>query len=174
MDEKSKNVFDYTTINQINSNKKENLKKYKLTQRIKKINCNQGHLKIINYILFEIILIIILPKINNIYDSWIEIKVNKIGDNQILSNEYNRNLPSLIYVNDRRQLINKKVSISSTDDIIRLEWNNPISDFSFMFSNLENIEDIKINHMFKNNNNLSYMFYNCSNLQNFDFDIDYL
>ena len=98
MENGANNVFDYKSNNKINSNIKEKLKNNQLIPKRQTIKYNQRHLSIINLILLEITLII-LPKIDRAFEHWIEIKVNEIGENQILSDEYTGILPSKIYVN---------------------------------------------------------------------------
>ena len=86
MEERSRNVFDYKKISQINSNPIQCLKNKELIQKIQK-KYNQNHSKLINFIFFEIILII-LPKANILSEFVIKIKVKTPGKNQILSNKY--------------------------------------------------------------------------------------
>ena len=98
MDNISRNVFDYKKINQINSNTQRHLKNKELIQKIQKQN-NLKHSKLINFILFEIILII-LPKTNKLSEFMIKIQVNKPGKNQILSDKYIGDLPSITINNN--------------------------------------------------------------------------
>ena len=42
-----------------------------------------------------------------------------------------------------------------------------------MFSNLKNIVQVHMNNAFGKDNNMSYMFYNCYNLEIFTYAIDY-
>ena len=168
----ARNVFGYKKINQIYLITKRNLK---IKELIQKTKYNQRYSKIINFILFEITLIT-LPKTNRAFEPWIEIKVNKRGNNQILSDKYIGNLPSEIYINNNipsSNFINKTIKITSINHIIRLKWNESISNFTYMFSNLDNIIYAKVNYKFEKDNNLSYMFYNCTSLENIIFDVDY-
>ena len=91
------NILNNKNINRSNVVKSENFKKNKISI-IKKIKFNQKYSCIINFILLEIILIL-LPERICYRKYYIEIKVNKEGSNQILSNEYRGTLPSKIYVN---------------------------------------------------------------------------
>ena len=159
--------------NQVKHKIKENFKNKDLIQLFPNLILNQGYSKIINFILFEIIFISLFKKSFS-YQHYTDIKVNKIGYNQILSDEYNSNLPLNILVNGVSTTIpDKKVYIESIDYTIRLIWNDYISDLSFMFCNLENITYVNMYYMFGNNCNMSYMFYNCFNLINFDYTSEY-
>ena len=91
------NILNNKNINRSNVVKSENFKKNKISI-IKKIKFNLKYSCIINFILLEIILIL-LPERACYSQYYIEIKVNKEGSNQILSNEYRGTLPSKIYVN---------------------------------------------------------------------------
>ena len=148
-----------------NTNIKEKQKNFKIY-----CHTTTDHRKIINLILFINILfllpIIVLCK--NEYN--VEIKVNKEGYNQVLSDEFNGVLPSKIFVNENSFFLNKKsVYIRSKNYKIKLQWTSTLSNFSYMFSNLTNIISIKMNYLFGNNCNMSYMFYNCNNLKNFTY-----
>ena len=145
MEDSTRNVFDYKKIKQINATPKESFKNKELIQKMRK-QYNQKHSKIINVILFEIILII-LPKINRLFECWIQIKVNRDGENQILSNEYIGVKPS-IYINDNlKDLNDKTINVGTINDIILMKWNSPISNFAYMFENLETITYAYINYM---------------------------
>ena len=150
-------------INKSNSNKNETIKKNRLISKITKINLSQKYSKTINFFLFEIIFLL-LPNII-ISEFSIEIKVNKVGYNQIFSDEYKGPLPKRIIYNEIPILIlNKKIEVNSSDNRIRLIWNNfPGLNFSFMFSNLTSINYINMNFELQSNCNMSYMFYNCFN-----------
>ena len=131
--------------------------------------------KLFNFILYEIFLIL-LSKINISFglEHYIEIKVNKKGNNQILSDKYVGTLPSEIYINGNSiSMNNKKVNVESIDNIIRLKWTNTISNYSYMFSNLYTITSVHMNYMFGQNNSFAYMFYNCYNLKSYTYDINY-
>ena len=108
-------------------------------------------------------------------DCYIELKVNKIGENKIISDQYINPLPlEYTYDDEHEQLTdNRNFNFTSTEKTIKLFWSsNSFSDFSYMFSGLTNIIEVKISHMFRNKNNtLSYMFKDCINLVNFTSDI---
>ena len=107
-------------------------------------------------------------------EHFIYIKVNKVGYNQILSNEYIGTLPSKLFVNEKlAYLNNKKLYINSTNDQIILQWDNTLSNFSFMFSNLNNIANVFLSNIVGYVSNMSYMFKNCYNLKYFNYSIDY-
>ena len=133
--------------------------------------CNQTNsYKNINFVLFEIIFLLLLNKIGAIY--LIEINVNKIGYNQIFSDEYTGTMPDRIIFNERPLLIiDKIIYVQSLDNSIRLEWDNYFNNFTFMFSNLTSITHINMNFELQNNCNMSYMFYNCYNLKEFNYGI---
>ena len=107
--------------------------------------------------------------------SQIYIKVNSKGTHQIISDNYDINNynPSKIIVNGEVQILrDKKVLVEKINPAIdtyeiRLEWNTFGSDFAFMFANLPNIKAIRIDNMFKSNSNISYMLYNCVDLEQF-------
>ena len=127
-----------------------------------KYKSSRNFTKGITFILYSFLLIS-FPEQLLLYDHFIEIKVNTVGLNQILSDQYTGNYPyvSDIGIND------KYYNFSSVDDIIRFEWSNTFSDFSYMFNDLKTITYIKIHNMFSSNIKLSYMFGNCINLENF-------
>ena len=155
MDNISRNVFDYKKINRINSNTKRHLKNKELIQKIQK-KFNLKHSKLINFILFEIILII-LPKTNKLSEFMIKIQVNKPGKNQILSDKYIGDLPS-ITINNNPSNINtndKTINVGNIDDIIFLKWDSSktnISNISHIFDNLNNINYVYMNYIPEINN----------------------
>ena len=153
--------------------KKEILRKKVIIPNIKNIKYNKGYSGIINFILFEIIFILLSKRIS-CEQHYVEIKVNKVGYNQILSDEYRGNLPKEIIVDGiSSSMLDKKVNVNSKDNLIILKWKNPLSNFSYMFSNLGNIIYIHMNYMFGKDNIMSYMFFNCYNLEIFTYKIDY-
>ena len=62
-----------------------------------------------------------------------------------------------------------KIYVESPEHIIRLEWDNTLTNFAYMFSNLSSITSVKMNYISGYGCYLSYMFYNCNNLQNFSY-----
>ena len=152
-----------------NKNQKENNTTFEFKNKIKKKSLYLRYSKVINFILFEIISILLPKSIFSI--NFIEIKVNQIGYNQILSDNYNGTLPFKICVNNVPKLMrNRKVHVESINDLIKLEW--PITSYrinvSFMFSNLTSITYVRMN-IFGIDGNMSYMFYNCNNLEQFSY-----
>ena len=166
-------VLNKKNMNEINLNKKENFDKISLILINNKIKFVRRFSGLINVILFEIFFIL-LPKLICYEQPYVEIKVNSRGYNQIISNDYIGTMPRQIYINNIPSDMNdKKVYVNSVDDLIRLSWTNTISDFSFMFSNLENIISVHMNYMFNNHIIMSYMFYNCYNLESFTYKTYY-
>ena len=123
------------------------------------------------FILFEYILIF-LPKL--IFSNYIEIKVNRIGTNQYLSNNYEGELPNYVYVNNvLKYPSSKSIYVESIDYKIKLVWNNKITNFDHMFYNLDNIKEVYMDYIYGENSILTYMFLNCINLQKFDYNTIY-
>ena len=170
-----RNKIDFLDIIAMQENKRvrENYEKIELIQTNQIINLNQGNSKIINLILIEIILIILIKGNLSIEQHYIDIKVNEEGNNQILSDKYEGAPPSKILINGNDVSINKNVNVRSKDYTIRLIFQGYISQFSFMFSNLKTITYVNMYHMFGNDCNMSYMFYNCFNLTTFQYTSDY-
>ena len=140
-----------------------------------KSNFIKGISELIKLVLF-VYIIILLPNETMLSSGhYIEIKVNKEGYNQIISDEYIGILPSKIinreepiYMNEHRM-----VYINSINDNIILEWTNVLKNFSYMFNNLTNIISIKMYHMFGSPSNFSFMFNNCYNLESFTYTTSY-
>ena len=136
---------------------------------IKSTYLNIQYFSLINIILFELILIL-LPKRILLDDPYIELKVKSKGYHQILSEKYSGLRPSAIYVNNEVQIMKDfKVYVESTQHKIRIEWLNKLTDFTYMFSNLSNITSVTMNKITGFMSNMSYMFYNCNNLQDFTY-----
>ena len=103
-----KTYFIGKEIDYAKMKRKENIKKNQNIPIIKKIRFNQRYSFIINFILFEFILIL-LPKRVWSDEHYIEITVNKAGYNQILSDEYEGISPSEVQVNILHLIIKKKI-----------------------------------------------------------------
>ena len=58
-------------------------------------------------------------------------------------------------------------------DTIHLKFDRTISDFFYMFNNLETIKSVHMHYMFGKDNNMSYMFNNCHNLETFTYETYY-
>jgi hypothetical protein len=122
-------------MNQIcrNKNEKIDFKKIEFTRQFKKLNSFQKYPNFINFIFFQIILIL-LPK--TIFSLYMQIKVNEEGYNQIFSNDYKDTLPSKVLINNMPiLLLNKRVYVENITNTIYLEWPNSIRiNVSFMLT----------------------------------------
>ena len=156
------------------SNSNENKKLISEFIHIKKIKTEKKQINNISFhmikvFLFEFILIILPKKVLNGFS--IELKVWKTGYQQILSNKYSGQKPSAIYINKEVQILREnKVYIDKIDYLINLEWENKLTNFVDMFSDLESITSVKMNYITGYKCNMSYMFYNCFNLVNFTYN----
>ena len=117
----------------------------------KKMSNNFYYNNFINIFLLEFILFILHNK--NIFvtssENYIILKVDNIGEQQIFSDQYNldKYKPFRIYVNDRIKILRgKKISLD-TSSTIKIEWNQTISDFTYMFANIDSIKSIEINNL---------------------------
>ena len=122
---------------------------------------NKNLTRIINNILFYLILFLLLKKA---YTKTITIKVNRIGLQKILSDEYKGNC----FPKPNNRLVNNSYNFPTSLQVT-LNFDCKIDNFSYMFNNLENIIEIKIDNMFNSYVNLSYMFRNCLKLQKVEF-----
>ena len=167
---------------ELNSNSKKDSKIYKNEEKVtkrfhsNKIKTKQINLIYINLYPFNFILLgiflLILPKKILLAEHFIILKVGKIGYQQILSDEYYGENPSVIYINNEVQVLRgKKVYIDNINNEIKLEWNNVMSNFTYMFYNLTSITSVNMHYIFGNNCNLTYMFYNCKILESFTYSI---
>ena len=122
------------------------------------------------FILLKFIIILIPNTIILSNCSSIELKVNVVGNIQIISNDYNiDNYPpyKIIINNDVQILRDRKIIVENKDDLITIQWNSLNQNLSYMFANIFSITYIYMKDMFEQNSNISYMFYNCINLKNF-------
>ena len=150
---------------------KRNSSKGKNCQALKskKTKIIHKYLFTINFF-FGFILFLLLEEIFS-DEHYISLKVGETGYQQILSNDYNRKLP-VIYINGVVQVMRgKKVNVENTNDEIKLQWDETLTDFTYMFSNLESIISVNMYYIFGNGCDMSYMFYNCKNLENFNYRI---
>ena len=93
---------------------------------------------IFNSILFYLILLLLPKQIILSNNNYIEIKVNQIGEQQVLSDSYTSTRPTESYVNGvQRSLNDKKILIESTSSTIKLKWNVNLTNFSNMFKDLK-------------------------------------
>jgi len=146
-----------------NPNDKSQIKSYiDNSLKVKNAIPNYSLVKFLLFIIYKII-------VSNC--AYIQIKVNLIGNQQILSDYYDieKYYPFRIYINDNEVQIlrEKKVFVSKITDVIKLEWIHSYRNLSYMFANVSSITSITMNNMIDQNCNVSYMFYNCINLQNF-------
>ena len=144
------------------------IKKSKQCDIIMRNNYKNKYPNIINFILFNIILFSLLRKTES---GIITIKFNKEGLNQFISDDYSGELPNK--VNGRVMAENedrRTVEVNSIDEEIILEWEHPLSYFSFMFSGLKSIRFVSISNEIVDssfNITMNYMFKNCVNLTEF-------
>ena len=156
--------------NDNNKNFRRNIKRESKSLSVQLIH---QYCSLINLILLKLILIL-LPKRILLIDPYIELKVNSIGYHQILSDRYTGIKPSLIFVNEEFRIMKDlKIYVDSPDYTIQLEWENTLTDFTYMFYNLTSIISVKMNNISGNGCNMSYMFYNCNNLQDFEYISNY-
>ena len=174
MEENISSIINNENINGEIQNIKEKLKKLETIRKIEKLNVIKKYSEVVNFLLFFEIIFILLPKA--IFSkNFMEIKVNQIGYNQIISDYYNDTLPSIVLINNLPILMrNKKVYAKSMDDLIYLEWPDDKTEINVinMFNNLDNIISVNMN-IFGENGNMSYMFYNCKNLVQFNYSLNY-
>ena len=161
-------IYNKSTKDDINKHKTIIITKNRIRNYETNLYCIYSHL--INSIFINILFI--LPKkilLSTLSDNYITLKLGSIGYQQIISDEYNisRFYPDKVYINDDLHILKgKKVLINSLNDIVRIEWTNTNQKLNYMFTNLNNIISVNINNMLNNSlNNISYMFYNCHNLE---------
>ena len=139
--------------NQINNKKFTQIKRNKI---------NSEFYSIANYILFYLILFLLLEQTisDTTYEHYIIITVNQQEEQQPLSDEYKGVRPA-IFPN------------APTSSTITLEWDKTITDFSHMFSNLKNIDEVYIHHLLGIHSIFSFTFSNCVNLKKITIDEEY-
>ena len=156
--EKKLNKSSEKDINDIKNKLNENI--FEKDSKFNSIKLSHQYFPLINLILFELIFILL----DNPY---IELKVISTGYQQILSEKYSGTRPSAIYVNYEVQILKDfKVLVESTE---RMEWENSLTDFTYMFYNLSSITSAEMNKITGKGCYMSYMFYNCNNLENFSY-----
>ena len=127
--------------------------------------------KIVHFVLFFLIFALLQKQVLSYY---IEIKVNQKGEQQIISNKYTGTLPSSSYVNGAAKNLNeRKIQVDSQSYIIKLVWSNYINNFAHMFSDLENIIEVHIDNLHKNDTIFSFTFSNCINLKTISITTSY-
>ena len=165
-------IINDKNMSQACRKKEDKFKTIKYALKNRTIKASQKNSKVINFILF-VIISILLPK-TIISKNYMEITVNQEGYNQIISDEYRDDLPTKVLVNDIPILmINKKVFVESLEHLIYLEWpdNKNNINVSCMFSNITSIKSVSM-HILEKSGDFSYMFYNCQNLENFTYGLD--
>ena len=149
--------------NTANFNKKQN--KTGINKSLFKMSFNYSKRFIVLFKLFIFLNILI----NNL-GSYITIKVNKEGSQQILGTKFNF-CPDEIYINNEKQSNEdcKSIILSDISYQIKLVWNKEINDTSNMFSGLNNIISIDLSHFDSSLvTNMQYMFSSCKNLNFID------
>ena len=124
-----------------------------------------------NFFLFEI-MFFVLQIVSQ--ENYIKLTVPNSGEQQIFSDKYalSENGFSKIKINGRTKILrDKKVSLDRPNSNVIIEWSKTITDFTYMFANIESISSITINNLLnQSNTNIAYMFYNCRNLENVVFE----
>ena len=118
------------------------------------------------FILFVVIIHKVISKNNEI-----KIKVNTVGTQNIL-NPIFKYAPTEAFINDTNVEIDSQYSINviSTNDIIKLSWNQNIDDCSFMFQHLHNIISVDLSDFESSSvTNMEGMFDHCYNLKYINF-----
>ena len=118
------------------------------------------------FILFVVIIHKVISKNNEI-----KIKVNIVGTQNVLNTDFTY-APAEAFINDTKVEIVSKYSINviSTNDIIKLSWNQNIDDCSFMFHRLNNIISVDLSDFESSSvTNMEGMFYECYNLKYINF-----
>ena len=175
---KEKTELNISLIPKHNYNKTNNYKRKKIIIRnqieTKEIIFNKMHLLFIkekNFLLFAYLIFILIEKVVSYTTpvNYVILQVGGIGYQQIFSKEYDLDnyKPYKIYINNKLQILRKKqIFVESIDDIIKLEWTHTYPNIAYMFANLQSITSIYISNMLDiSGSNISYMFYNCKNLQ---------
>ena len=177
---KEKTEFNISLIPKHNYNKINNYKRKKIIIRnqieTKEIIFNKMNLLFIkekNFLLFAYLIFIVIEKVVSYTTpvNYVILQVGGIGYQQIFSKEYDLDnyKPYKIYINNKLQILRKKqIFVESIDNIIKLEWTHTYPNLAYMFTNLQSITSIYINNMLNiSGSNISHMFYNCKNLQEF-------
>ena len=118
------------------------------------------------FILFVVIIHKVISKNNEI-----KIKVNIVGTQNVLNTDFTY-APAEAFINDTKVEIVSKYSINviSTNDIIKLSWNQNIDDCSFMFHRLNNIISVDLSDFESSSvTNMEGMFSHCLYLKYINF-----
>ena len=129
-----------------------------------------------NFLIYSFIFILLPKNILLSNESYIEITFNSNEDIQKISNILESDLSSgSTTENDKiLDLINKAQSHQfDNNNILKLIFSEPLTDFSYMFNNSENIISVHMHYIIGNNSTMSYMFNNCINLELFSYEGQY-
>ena len=133
--------------------------------KFENVNYNKNKFVLFKLIFFQLILMLLPKQVLLIYKHSIKLRVSVSGFQRIFSDKYNGPYPNITYINDDVTIFRKeKLDINSPDYVIKMLWEKPLSDFTYMFSDSINIIYIEMNDISEQNCNMSYMFYNCTNL----------
>ena len=119
---------------------------------------------------FIILIISILFK-ECYFESYIELKINTIG-NITMYNEYFTFKPDKIIINNINQIrVNNYYLFCNSNNTVQLIWNyNNFSDFDYMFDGCNNITEINLsNFNFSNIISIAHMFSGCESLISVNF-----
>ena len=173
-------------LNKSNSSDIENKSRKLLNVKEVKVNSKKYKYKRLisfkNYIIILIYLneIISLAKIvlsaykTHIIDSQfsiITLTIKGIGNNSILSDEFNSSYyPNRIYINGEEQsIISFSYIFNQTDNDVELMWNNSIDNCRRMFQGCKNITKINLSNFDTSKvTTMQYMLNDCSNLNLLD------
>ena len=111
----------------------------------------------------KLILLLLIIKESN--SNEIAIKIRGNGNQKLLSDEYQNQLPNKIIIDGNEQdFENKIISLTQDINIITLKWNeNILTNCSAMFKDLINIIEFDFSQFDCSRIiDMSYMFYNCS------------
>ena len=100
-----------------------------------------------NFFLFEI-MFFVLQIVSQ--ENYIKLTVPNSGEQQIFSDKYalSENGFSKIKINGRTKILrDKKVSLDRPNSNVIIEWSKTITDFTYMFANIESISSITIKCM---------------------------
>ena len=151
--------------------KKNHLSENSSDNPIKYLNTNKIIFQMIRYCILFIAIVPILSSNNSTRHlsttSTIIIKIEETGFQEILSINYTGGYPNRVYLNDRRvyPTDNRKLIMTSDNNIIKMEWDSPLGNISYMFYRLTNIKEVDLSNVYSAEIwNMSNMFSGCSNI----------
>jgi len=121
-----------------------------------KRSLHKTNLNIFNYHILQCIIFLLLKKIvlvDNAHYISLTLPVLKIN--------------KIYKVNSTSEVIKEEISIESSK--LEIVYDNPLSNFSYMFSDYNNLSEIYFQNMFDREVNMTYTFKNCKNLKNITF-----